>query len=690
MNAFLFLAVLPVVAYAFASHGVTLSKFEEQEAAERKRGMRICQALIEERCASLVKQVLDYASWDEAYDVVRKPDPSWLYENLTSWVPSHLDIQVFILADANRHVVASAGTTPSLTHTLLGSARFGRALAAKTSHGLVRDGSEVYMVAVAPVVPTTYRAAPDGALIFAKRLNSAFVTRLAVVADLGLALYVDRQLSAVASNLPATDLPTEPVPAFSRPDEMAVRVRPDQKRIFVWRRLKDWNGRDIAAMVTSTSRQITLGNRFDASLRSLLLVATCLLAALLAARQVRAGILARRALVDELTQLPNHRYLQERLAMEISRADRGRCPLSVAMLDIDRFKNINDEFGHLVGDQALKQLADLLADAMRESDVVARYGGEEFLIIMPRTSLKAAMAVAERLREKVEDAVFEARVHGATGRHASKVCVRFTVSLGVAAYPDHAQRGDELIMAADLALFAAKHASRNAVYSYSSISGDESASGHDPLRIHLEMREGSLSAVRSLAAAVDARDHRMRGHSEKVACCALAIGRAMGLSVEEMSALRGAALLHDLGNIAIPDAILWKPGPLTSEERAIMMTHAVRGAEILAKAPQLAQVAEIVRHHHEWVNGQGYPDGLGGDLIPLASRIIAAADAFDAMTSERPHRPASAAAQALRGMQELAGTQFDPDVVRVLGELLETDKLLEVLSSYQEGMDLAA
>jgi diguanylate cyclase (GGDEF)-like protein/putative nucleotidyltransferase with HDIG domain len=360
------------------------------------------------------------------------------------------------------------------------------------------------------------------------------------------------------------------------------------------------------------------------------------------------------------------------------------------MLDIDYFKHINDDYGHQVGDQALRKLAQLLTESVRESDIVARYGGEEFIIIMPDIGLDRAMAAAERVRSKVEENTFDAKIAGAKGRSASRITIKFTISIGVATHPEHAERSDELIMAADLALFAAKHASRNAVRSYTSVAEQEARSGERPVTIHMAMREGSLSAVRALAAAIDARDERMRGHSEKVAIYSLAIGQALGLSDYEINSLRTAALLHDVGRIAVPDAILYKPGMLTEDERNIVKTHSERGAEILAKVPQLDYVAKIVRHHHEHYDGNGYPDGLCGENIPLASRIIAASDAFDAMTSERAYRSASDAQNVILQMKGLKNLQFDPRVIDVIDELITSGKISDLLESIKNELERAA
>jgi diguanylate cyclase (GGDEF)-like protein len=554
-----------------------------------------------------------------------------------------------------------------------------------SSYGLVRLGNLIYMVATEPVRPTSSKTKIVGTLTFAKQVDSGILTSMAKMTPCGLALYVDGVCNAVDSGTSTrNELPAAPEEGYAESLPRAktiVRASSDGSRVFAWQALNDWNGRDIAVLMTSSSATQTLASRRDIFVRSLILTASCLLASLLAALQMRAARLAQRAHIDELTGLPNHRYLQERLAQEVVRARRYGRDFAVAMLDIDHFKHINDEYGHQVGDQALRQLADVLRTTLRDTDVVARYGGEEFLVIMPETDLPSAMAFGERARKAVDETTFDVRLNGSAGRRASRMKFHFTVSVGVAKYPDHAERADELIMAADLALFAAKHASRNAVRSYEAIANEQARKVRNPLTIHLAMREGSLAAVRALAAAVDARDHTMRGHSEKVALYSLAIGQSLDLHEDEMNTLRTAALLHDVGRIAVPDRILWKRGELSEEERAVVMTHSATGSEILSKAPQLAQVAEVVRSHHERYDGAGYPDGLSGGNIPLLSRIICVADSFDAMTSDRSYKQAVTAREAVMQMRKQSGLQFDPQMVDIMDHLVSSGELFRMLGS---------
>ncbi|MEN6372017.1 MAG: diguanylate cyclase [Armatimonadota bacterium] len=649
--------------------------------------------MLNDQCISLNEYLTDYALWDETWNAVDHPDKTWLKENLTGWLPEHFGVQVVVLTDKNLKIIASSGLNNKLREIIVRQMAIQSAARGRRSSGYIRFGNTIYMIATAPVLNSSGKGPVNGTLTVAKILDRKIISKIASTANLGLALYVGDK-AIVCDRVTTADL----LPKDTSADNLdnvknggaVVRVGSDHKRVYVWHGLKDWNDVPIASFVTITPRNKIIDAARTTKMVSFAIILCCLIMALLVMFQSRVYKLAQHAMIDELTGVYNHRYMQERLSQELNRSKRYHRSLAIALLDIDHFKQINDEYGHQVGDQALSQLAQLLQDMVREADVVARYGGEEFMIIMPETKLRSAMAAAERMRKKVEDNVFEMKVAGTKGRSSSKLSIEFTVSLGVAAYPAHAMRGDELIMAADLALFAAKNASRNAVRSYNIVQDQEPASADGPVTIHLAMREGSLSAIRALAAAVDARDPLMRGHSEKVAVCALALGQHLKLSGEEMSTLRTAALLHDVGRIAVPDDILRKPGSLSEDELAVVRQHSVIGDEILSNAPQLKQVARIVRHHHERYDGTGYPDGIAGEEIPILSRIIAVADAYAAMTSDRAYRAAIGSNDVLKNMKEHVGCQFDPKIFDVFVYLENSGKLGKLLKSLQDEMDKAA
>lgn len=368
---------------------------------------------------------------------------------------------------------------------------------------------------------------------------------------------------------------------------------------------------------------------------------------------------------DFLTGLFNYMYFREALTIEVERAARCEQQVCLLILDLDRFKSVNDSLGHPVGNSILHQFGSVFKGNLRAADIPARYGGDEFVVILPNTDEESGLEVAERVRAAVEKHTF----HSVTlDRLLSKdfvgddtTALHITVSIGLACYPKHHKLRDGLVMAADIALCSAKNVARNSVRVYDSTSDERGRI--DPQDLYEVLYDPNSSAIQSLAAAVDAKDRYTCGHSERVAGYATAIAGSLGLSPDARDSLQIAGLLHDLGKIGVPDSILNKSESLTKEEREAINRHPVVGGDILKRAPHLDQIIPGIMFHHERYDGAGYPQGLSGDSIPLMARVLAVADAFDAMTTDRPYRKAMSVEAAIVELRAHAGGQFDPDVV---------------------------
>ncbi len=363
-------------------------------------------------------------------------------------------------------------------------------------------------------------------------------------------------------------------------------------------------------------------------------------------------LLAEAATSDSLTGLSNHRLFHEELAREVARARRNGDPLAIALIDVDHFKAINDSLGHQSGDTLLRSVATLLRSAAREGEVVARLGGDEFAVILPRTDDVGAECFGARVRELV-------------GQTTSLAELGVTLSVGVCDL-DHARDGEELVRFADGALYWVKAHGRDAVCRYRQevvdvLSADE--------RAERLARSQAHTALRSLARAMDVKDPSTHRHSERVADLADRFAVRDGWSDRARLRLRAAALLHDVGKIAVPDRILHKPGPLVAEEYEVIKEHAVVGARVAAEALDAEQVSWI-RHHHERWDGAGYPDGLAGDAIPVGAQILALVDAFDVMTHSRHYREPLSVDGALEEVRRHRGTQFCPFLVDGLPSVL--------------------
>ncbi len=361
---------------------------------------------------------------------------------------------------------------------------------------------------------------------------------------------------------------------------------------------------------------------------------------------------------DPLTSLSNQRLLHDRLHQTAHSArDAGR-PLSAIMIDLDHFKAVNDTYGHPIGDLVLVETARRLSEAARGDDLIARIGGEEFLMLLPDTDGPAALMVAERIRATMAATDFPRGVG------------RLTASLGVATLNADLD-ADGLLQQADAALYWAKTHGRNAAFRFDA---EQMADLSPNSRARSMARADGLAALRALARAVDAKDAATQLHSVRVADMAVTLATALGWTPEQAGRLREAGLVHDVGKIGIPDAVLLKPGGLTDDERTLMQDHARLGARIVSEVLEADQVDWVAHHHERW-DGKGYPDALGRTRIPEGARILAVADCWDAMTSAREYNVPLTPKEALEECRRCSGTQFWPVAVEALERVAEADLL---------------
>jgi diguanylate cyclase (GGDEF)-like protein len=359
--------------------------------------------------------------------------------------------------------------------------------------------------------------------------------------------------------------------------------------------------------------------------------------------------LSKAALTDSLTGLGNHRSFHEGLEREIARRARSGSCFSIVMLDLDGLKEVNDTLGHQAGDARLRALSECLLGTIRASDSAYRTGGDEFMVLLPDERAWGAFTFAQRLQR-------EALRHQ-TG--ASFAC-GIAETTGI-------ESAETLLRHADVALYEAKRSGRRIVVFADGLAPKPAASPEERASRHHQR----LLAT-ALARAVDAKDASTRSHCETVSeLCAL-IGEQLGLDADHIERLRLAGLLHDVGKIGVADRILRKAGSLDDEEAAAMRGH-VRVSHSVVEAADLEEEARWVLHHHEHVDGSGYPHGLRGEEIPLESRIILVADAFEAMTADRPYSPAIPVAQALAELDSHAGRQFDRGCVNALHSIIAAD-----------------
>jgi diguanylate cyclase (GGDEF)-like protein len=348
---------------------------------------------------------------------------------------------------------------------------------------------------------------------------------------------------------------------------------------------------------------------------------------------------------DPLTGLRNRRGLQEHIDAEIARTG----SVAVLVCDLDNFKRVNDALGYVKGDEVLRRFADVLT---AEGGLAARLGGEEFALVLPGLDESAAMTVAERLRAEVPAAFVD-------------FPWPVTTSVGVAVSGPGSETASLLLRAATRAVYGAKRLGRDRCVAYHAEALEALLGTLDDGNAGSEQ----LAAAMLLAETLDLRDVSTARHSQTVGRYAEEIGRELGLPSDRVERLRAAGVLHDVGKLGVADAVLQKPGPLTADEWADMRRHPELGARILDHA-NLRDISGWVLAHHERLDGCGYPHGLAGEQIPLEARILAVADAYEAMTADRPYRNALGHDAAREQLRECAGTQFDPRVVEAFLRVL--------------------
>jgi len=392
--------------------------------------------------------------------------------------------------------------------------------------------------------------------------------------------------------------------------------------------------------------------------------------------EIAHATIQKQALTDVLTGLPNHRAVMDQFSKELYRVKRYERTLSILFFDADHFKRVNDTYGHAVGDAVLRQIGQRASKVIRGSDLLGRFGGEEFVILLPETDAKEANDVAERLRIVVAaEAMACSEVEGG---------INMTLSIGLSTYPTDGNTEQELLSQADEAMYLAKRLGRNQVRiarEARQVKADidllallEQKGLKDDRREGItpeQMREAYMVKISNwMLSSLERHDARLSQSAHRVSDLATITAQEMELEPKEVSRIGMAALLHNVGKLAIPDRLLKKTDQLSSEEHTQLQDYAELGSQILEVSPFLSDLAPAVCHHKERWDGHGYPNGLKGEDIPLAARIIAVAQSYNSMEGEYPYQASSISERALAELQHGAGVQFDPKVVQAFTKML--------------------
>jgi diguanylate cyclase (GGDEF)-like protein/putative nucleotidyltransferase with HDIG domain len=441
------------------------------------------------------------------------------------------------------------------------------------------------------------------------------------------------------------------------------------------------------------------------------------------------------AITDGLTKVKTHRFFMEALSAEWKRATRASRPFSLVLIDLDRFKFVNDFYGHLEGDLVLRRVGEILEENCRRSDIVARYGGDEFVVLMPETNAEQSRQLAGKLRAWISSDTL-LRDKNVTG------------SFGIASFPVHGSTPQELIQVADASMYLSKHQGGNAVSTADHFDPNETKrwkrdvldaylgvtlkrqfttgpeameeicnrldqfmrsldateiSGSDASTADASAKTKSgvdasvaqivpplvVETLSSLAIAIDGKDSFTKNHSQRVSSYAVALAEALEMNNAEIEEIRLAGLLHDIGKVGIAESILNKNGPLDPDEWDQMKQHVNYGAAILDKVKGLDRIRAMVLHHHEFFDGSGYPDALAGENIPLGARIIAIADAYDTITSDRTYKRARTSKEALAEIERCSAAQFEARMVSVFVETIRDlpNRTAEVVPSAEHSSE---
>jgi len=392
----------------------------------------------------------------------------------------------------------------------------------------------------------------------------------------------------------------------------------------------------------------------------------------------------KQAITDGLTGLFNRRHFDQCLTAEVERALRLNQPFTLITLDLDHLKKINDNFGHFVGDEAIKQIGVCLRKNARSIDIPARFGGEEFAVILPGIDIEGGLIAAERLRYAIAET-------------SVKESINISASIGIATFLRHTDNVVELLELADQAMYSAKKNGRNRVEEACPKCSDEA----DWKNLIINSFVETLINYQIPAASKIVKDLQLnRDHNEnllEIMICILNsltqsnintyksefvneklsmlhdLSEKAGLSEEEIEKLKIACIIHDIGNLLVPEEIILKPGPLTKDERKQVLEHPILAAkEILRPVKSTGYIINAIEHHHEHWDGTGYPGNISSDNIPLSSRLLFIIDCYFAMINERPYRKALKPEKALEVISNGAGTTWDPVLVNSFVSLVKS------------------
>lgn len=702
------IGIIPLGIFGFIINITIPHSVENIETKKTQDNMFHVQRSLRYQIQDLIKANSDYANWDETYEKVGSKDKIWLEENITQWLSTTFKHDLIIITNKSGEIIASFTDNEYSNEELASLPEISRSMAGETFNGFMRINDKLYIMVVSSILRTDESGPANGMLLsgrcidpqllkeYSERVgyeigywfqnNTVLPEKASILGEskkinfspdkISDGLYIHRTPSIITTFFPIYDIWGE-VTAYliigenrtlfqsqiTNIKNLLIKISlidllliiifsylltkttlgPLKKLQSAVKFIKE-EKKPMNFTLTGPTEIVSLSqtiNEMAISLEEHIILL-----------EEKNTILTRLSITDGLTNLYNYRFLHDQLNELINC---GTKSISLIMFDINKFKYYNDTFGHLAGDMILKVVGKIINEHLPEKCFAARYGGDEFAAVLPGYSINQATEIAKNIQDTIEKLDFLEKYQIPYNE--------ISISAGVASYPSPAQSIYVLVKMADQELYNTKNFSQNKIGQYFSVLHD--------LRSEINNSEEELAKFAKLMLVIiNAKDKYTYYHTENVVKFSTSLANAMGLSTEEIKLIALGATLHDIGKVEVEKNILTKNGPLTEPEWRVIKQHPIWGAEMMALLKELNGVELLVRHHHERFDGKGYPDKLSGSNIPIGARIIAVADSFDAMTTNRPYKKALTIPEALLELEKNSGTQFDPEIVKVFLEIV--------------------
>lgn len=682
---FIFIVIFTIIVCQLLLNSMGIQKYLSMvEKNDIETHLTYAKKIWDNEIDGISQTAIDYSRWDDVYFRMeaRDYDEAFFRENFMEWLPENFEIDVIVLLDNSGNAVVS-----NLAGTEL-EKRLKDAAAKDGIKGYFRYGDKIYIVAQKPITRSDGTGQAAGSLLLGREIDANFVAALnskfgydIFFAGLGgevLQASKDTykitpdfisgttEIHDISGNAIALLGVAEPRDFMANIYRLMklntiIAIVMSGAVIYIWGLIFK---REIINPMSRLEKEISK-IKHEEDLQSITVEGPHEIRSLAEAfntmvESIRTNKEENRRLrtrmnMDELTGLYNRKYLNEKFS---EMAMKSQNKISIILCDIDRFREVNNTYGYSGGDIFLKEIGMILRDTVGNKGFVFRYSGEQFAVMLVGVDKNEALPLAENIRKNAVNVSEKLQIHFRR--------TPFTMSLGIATHPTDSSNLEVLLQKANLAVHSSKQSGGNTCSIYGREMEQAASAGMEE---YFEMK-GLLDSVLAFARAIDTKDSYTGEHSDLVAKYSILIADKLDISEKDKIKLRIGALLHDSGKLGIPDSIINKTSRLTEEEYESIKRHPLLGEDIIKGITNDEKIIACVRSHHERWDGKGYPDGISGEDIPLYARIVSIADAFHAMTSQRPYRDAFTLGQALEEIEKNKDTQFDPYLAELFIEAI--------------------